>query len=280
MAGLAEMVGDVVGSDSTWADKAWQDPMDYEIPRLMAWALQAADRLFGCGRVVPRTTHETEGSPDDTPRTVTTAKSIVTLRTVTPIVSNFQSQRARLAHMENVVRRVTTALEALLVAFGAGVLHLITGVCVGLVAVADFHTGVVFAILVAVRHFPEGLLLSGDALLLSETPWAGWDRPSRCQGFFTTALVGLCDCLGACIALAITVAHGVLPSEMLAAIYFVNGGISVQLALRKFLRAAVSFNPEKEIPTIAMIAGMLISGAALCACKDALDWAHHDWALH
>jgi len=157
------------------------------------------------------------------------------------------------------IRTVTPALEAVMIAVGAGVLHLIAGLSVGFVAAADFRTGVVVAVLFAVPYFPEGLLLSGD------TAGSGWDKTSRCRWFFATVLVGLCDCLGAGIAFAITAARGVLPDEMLAAIYFVNGGIFVQLALRKYLRAAVSFDPEQEIPTIAMIAGMMITGAALLA---------------
>jgi len=146
-----------------------------------------------------------------------------------------------------------------LIAVGAGVLHLTAGLSVGLVAAADLRTGVVFAILLAVQHLSEGLLLSGD------TAGPGWGKTSRCRWFFATVLVGFCDCFGAGIAFAITAARGVLPNEMLAAIYFVNGGIFVQLALRKYLRAAVSFDPDKEIPTIAMIVGMMITGAALLA---------------
>jgi zinc transporter ZupT len=253
MADLAAVLKDLAGRGKTMEDNAFEDPMDYEVPKFMGWVLEAADRFFGCGRVVAQMTDQTDSCDSSTPHTSTTRD----VTNAISAVSNFQSRRAQLAHLESAILRVTPAFEAVLIIVGAGVLHLIAGLSVGLVAAADFHTGAVFAILFAVQHFPEGLLLSGD------TAGSGLYKTSRCRWFFATAVVGLCDCLGAGIAFAVTAARGVLPNEVLAAIYFVIGGIFVQLALRKYLRAAVSFDSEKEIPTIAMVAGMMITGAVL-----------------
>lgn len=258
MADLAAVLKDVDCRGETLEDNAFEDPTDFEVPKFMGWVLEAVDRLFRCGRSVPQMTNQTDGCDSSTPKTSTTATTHAVTRAFS-IVSSYQSQRAQLAHMESVVRRVAPALEAVLITVGAGVLHLIAGLSVGLFAAADLHTGTVLAVLLAVQHFPEGLLLSGD------TAGSGLDKTSRCRWFFATTLVGLCDCLGAGIAFAVTAARGVLPNEALAAIYFVIGGIFVQLALRKYLRAAVSFDPEHEIPTIAMIAGMMITGAVLLA---------------
>jgi len=251
LAGLAAALHGQAGSGNSLEGIVHEDPTDYEVPKFMGWALQAADRLFGCDQVVD----QTDASPSISPYS-STGRAV---RRAMSVLGHFQSHRARLAHTVLVIRRVIPVLEALLIAIGAGVLHLIAGLSVGLVSVVNFHAGVVFAILFAVQHFSEGLLLSGD------TAGSGWEKTSRCQCLFATALVGLCDCLGAGIAFAITVTRGVISNEMLAAIYFVNGGVFVQLALRKYLRAAVSFDPEKEIPTIAMIVGMMAAGAALLA---------------
>lgn len=318
MIDLAAAVGEVCRG-STQEDLAWEDPVNYEVPRLMGWALQADDRL--CGQAAPRSPIRTCSPPDGSPRTVgplagqilattvfdmdgrdgplggppeaaaSTAtasrvrpplsgsprtvgtpapgssgsdqvapqSTIASATTAAEVVTKFHSNRARPAHIQSGIGRITPVLEAALVASGAGVLHLIAGVSVGLVAVTDFRTGAVFTVLFAVKHFSEGLLLLSGGT-------AGLDRTSRSQGFFTAALVGLCDFLGAVVAFAITAAHGVLATEVLAAVYFVNGGIFAQVALRKYLRAAVSFDPEKQIPTIAIISGMMVSRAALLVC--------------
>jgi zinc transporter ZupT len=230
----------------TQEDIAAHDPLCTEVPGLMGWALEKADRL---GNIVRLREETLDGSP----------RSFVTKTTQG---GQCTAKTAYMAHMQGVISRVRPLLEISLETICAGTLHIVTGISLGLLVAGDIKRGVVFAVLLAARGFPEGLVFAGDLMRLH--------RLSRKWAFFAASFVGLCDCVGASIACSITMSLGELSGLVLAAIYFVNGGIFLQQGLRKYLRAAVASDPEKEVPTIAVIFGMLLAGIFVVVYDDHL----------
>jgi zinc transporter ZupT len=230
----------------TGEDMASQDPLGTEIPGLMGWALEKADRLGSFVRPA-------SARSDGTPRSITSRTTSGEL---------FPTKAAHMAHMQGVITRVRPLLEISLETIGAGTVHLITGLSLGLLVAADVPRGTVFAVLLAARSFPEGLVFAGDLMRLHGL--------GRRGALLAAALAGLWGCLGALVACGVTMSHGELSGLMLAAVYFVNGGIFLQSGLRKYLRAAVASDPEKEVPTVAVILGMLLAGIFLIAVDDHL----------
>jgi zinc transporter ZupT len=248
----------------TRRDTAEEDPLDYEVPpSLTVWALYAADRLFN-GRA--RQGPESKEAPQD--------------RGPTPMSPNsdgdpgcaFPAHVARAAHLQRVIGRVRPHLEVLLTTLGAAALHVFAGACLELVVMADIRTGVVVAILFAMRNFPEGVVFARDIIMISSAgEWGSPGRwPSLCRrALFAGAFVGLCDCLGASMALGVTKSVGkYLPRQVLGALDFVKGGFIVGLGILKHLRAAVACDPEQKLPAIAWMLGMVITGIMLLIIDD------------
>lgn len=222
---------------------------------MTVWALDAADSLFN-GRA--RQGPESREAPQDRGPTQMSPNS-----NGDPGCA-FPAQVARAAHLQRVIERVRPHLEVLLTTLGAAALHVFAGACLELVVMADIRTGVVVAILFAMRNFPEGVVFARDIIMISSAgEWGSpgrWPRHCR-RALFAGTFVGLCDCLGASMALGVTKSIG-------KHLYFVTGGFIVGLGILKHLRAAVACDPEQKLPAIAFMLGMVISGIMLIIIDD------------
>jgi len=243
----------------TRLDTASEDPLDYEVPALTMWALDAADRLFNRRA---RQGSRSDNAPQDRVPTPMSANSSVDLG------GAFAAKMARTAHLQRVIERVRPHLEILFVTLGAAALHVLTGACLELVVMADVRAGVVLAMFLAVRNFPEGVVFARDiAMSSSAGEWVSpgpWSRFCR-RELFAGTVVGLCDCLGASVAFGVVKTVGkVPPPYVLGLVYFVNGGLLVGLGILKYLRAAVAFDPAQQLPAIAWMLGMVITSMVIC----------------
>jgi zinc transporter ZupT len=237
-------------------DMAQEDELDYEVPARALRALRFVDRILS-----GRSESTLRSSPPDWGFTPTSAMSDGDAS------GPIRAQKDCMAHLR-LISRVRPRLEVLLTTVGAAALHVFSGVCIELVVMADVGTGLVLVVLLAVRNFPEGVVFAKEiAASLDRVSGSGCRRWACLAGAF----VGLCDFLGAALALAFTkwIEKGI-SGHALFALYFVNGGVIVGLGIRKYLRAAVECDPENNLPTVAWISGMIICGVALVA-KNSLD---------
>jgi zinc transporter ZupT len=237
-------------------DLAQDDELDYEVAPRALTALRFADRILN-----GRSGSTLGSSPPDGGSTPTSAMSDGDAS------GALRAQKNRAAHLR-LISRVRPRLEVLLATVGAAALHVFSGVCIELVVMADVGTGVVLVVLLAVRNFPEGVVFAKEiAASLGGGSWSGCRRWACLAGAF----VGLCDFLGAALAIAFTKwTQSGISRDALFALYFVNGGVIVGLGIRKYLRAAVKCDPENKLPTIAWISGMIICGVARVAKDDHL----------
>lgn len=137
--------------------------------------------------------------------------------------------------------------------------HIFPGMIMFLLAQVDLNTSTDLVCLNALRNLPEGLLLIVDAMAGSTNS----KKRQRCKEILASILIGLSECLGACLAYVVMTDWEMFDPLVYIGAYLCVGGSFIYLSVIKFMNCSAQHHPDNEIPTFSFASGAVVTGFLL-----------------